>query len=73
MWPILPQGHGWQDLCIRLRDIAVYQIYKLWASRFQRRIFLKFPYYKSMETLDPQGGVSLDPRGMAGRISVRDR
>ena len=26
-----PQGHGWQDLCRVPLDIALYQIYKLWA------------------------------------------
>ena len=31
-----------------------------------------FSHYKSMETLDPQCGASLDPRGMVGRICVRD-
>ena len=36
-----PQGLDWQDLCRGPLDIAKYQIYKLWASWFQRR-FLKF-------------------------------
>ena len=31
-----------------------------------------FSHYKSMETLDPQGRASLDPRGMVDRIYVGD-
>ena len=34
--------------------------------------FLKFFHCKSMETLDPLSGVSLDPRGLIGRIYVGD-
>ena len=26
-----PQGHGWQNLCRGPLDIALYQIYKMWA------------------------------------------
>ena len=26
-----PQGHGWQDLFRGPQDIALYQIYKMWA------------------------------------------
>ena len=36
-----PPGLDWQDLCRGPLDIAKYQIYKQWASWFQRR-FLKF-------------------------------
>ena len=45
-----PQGLDWQNTCRGpLQDIALYQIYKLWASWFQKRGFLKlFSHYKSM-------------------------
>ena len=33
---------------------------------------LSFSYYKSMETLDPSGGASSDPRGLIGKIYVGD-
>ena len=31
-----------------------------------------FLHYKSLETLDPQGGASLDPMDLIGRIYVGD-
>ena len=33
-----PKGPGWQELCKGSLDIATYQIYKLYATWFQRRI-----------------------------------
>ena len=36
------------------------------------KIFFKFTHYKSMETLHPQGGASLDPMGLIGRTFVWD-
>ena len=33
---------------------------------------LSFSHYKPMETLDPRGGASLDPRGLIGKIYVGD-
>ena len=41
----------------------------------EKKFFKFFPlysYYKSMETLDPLGEASLDPRGLIGRIYVGD-
>ena len=67
-----PKGQGWQDTCKGPLDIATHYIYKLWASWFQRRRFLMFSHYKSIETLDPRGGASIDPRGMVGRIYVEN-
>ena len=32
VWTVWTPGHGWQDLCRGPLDIALYQIYKLWAS-----------------------------------------
>ena len=34
----------------------------------EKKIFLRFSYYKSMEAIDPRGVANLDPRGMIGRI-----
>ena len=34
--------------------------------------FKSFSHYKSMETLDPRGRVSLDPWGLIGRVYVGD-
>ena len=34
----------------------------------EKKIFLRFSYYKSMEVNDPRGVANLDPRGMIGRI-----
>ena len=40
---------------------------------FREEDFFKaFPYYKTMETLDPQSGATLDPRVVIGRIYVGD-
>ena len=36
----------------------------------EKKIFLCFPYYKSMGDNDPQGVANLDPKGMIGRIYV---
>ena len=38
----------------------------------EKKIFKVFPFYnyKTINTLDPQGLASLDPRGMVGRIYV---
>ena len=36
-----PRGLDWQDLCRGPLDIATYQIYRLWASWFQRNRVLK--------------------------------
>ena len=47
-------------------------IQNMWASWFQRRRFLRFSHYKSMEANDPQGMANLDPRGFIGRIYVGD-
>ena len=33
-----------------------------------KKIFLKYPIIKSIETLDPQGRASLDPSNLIGRI-----
>ena len=64
------QGLDWQNLCRGPLHIATYSIYKLWASRFQRRKF--FSHYKSMGANDPRGMASLDPRGLIGSIYVVD-
>ena len=37
----------------------------------EKKIFKVFFHYKSTETLDPRGGVSLDPKGLICRIYVR--
>ena len=34
----------------------------------EKKIFLKFPHYKSMETIAIQGVASLDRRGLIGKI-----
>ena len=41
---------------------------------FRQEDFLSFffPHYKSMGANDPRGMVSLDPRGLIGRIYVGD-
>ena len=36
----------------------------------EKKIFLRFSYYKSMGANDPWGEANLDPRGMIGRIYV---
>ena len=68
------QGHGWQDFCTRPLDIATYICTKYISCGPHgfREDFTKFSHYKSMETLDPWGGTSLDPRALIGRIYVRD-
>ena len=35
---------------------------------FREEDYLRFSHYKSMEANDPRGVVSLDPRGLIGRI-----
>ena len=37
-----------------------------------KKILKVYSYYKTTETLDPQGGTSLGPRGLIGMIYVRD-
>ena len=57
-----PLRLDWQDLCREPLNIAMYKIYKLWSSWFQRRIFfLFFSHYKSMGANDPQGVANLGP------------
>ena len=61
------QGLYWQDLCRGPLDIAIYmyQIYKMWASLFQRRFFKVFPYYKPMEAIcchSDQSSNSISPK-----------
>ena len=36
------------------------------------KILKVYSYYKPTETLDPQGGTSLGPHGLIGKIYVRD-
>ena len=36
------------------------------------KIFLSFSHYKSMGANDPRGMASLGPRGLIGRIYVRE-
>ena len=36
----------------------------------EKKVFLSFSHYKSMEANDPWGVASLDPRGLIGRIYV---
>ena len=38
----------------------------------ENKTFISFPHYKSMETIDTGDVVSLDPRGLIGRIYVGD-
>ena len=38
----------------------------------EKKILILFSYCKSLETIDPQGKASLDPRGSIGRIYVGD-
>ena len=52
-----PQGLDWQDLCRGPLNIAIYKIYKPWASWFQRRrLFVSFSHYKSMGAISRHGG-----------------
>ena len=39
---------------------------------FREEDFLSFSHYKSMGANEPQGVASLSPRGLIGRIHVRD-
>ena len=36
----------------------------------EKKIFLRFSYFKSMGANDPRGVANFDPRGMIGRIYV---
>ena len=38
----------------------------------EKKMFLIFPHYNSMEANDSRGVASLDPRGLIGRIYVGD-
>ena len=38
----------------------------------EKKIFLSFSHYKSMGANDTRGVAILDPRGLIGRIYVRD-
>ena len=44
--------------------------YISWGTHgFREKDFLRvFPIIKSMETVDPRGGASLDPTGLIGRF-----
>ena len=42
------------------------------GSHVSEKIFKVFCIVKSMETLDPRGGASLDSRDLIGRIYVGD-
>ena len=38
----------------------------------EKKIFVSFSHFKSMETIYPRGVAKFDPRGMAGTIYVED-
>ena len=57
----MPKGLDWQDLCRGPLDTDTYQIYKLWASCFQRRFFKKNFHYKSMGAICCHGNQSSNP------------
>ena len=38
----------------------------------EKKIFLCFSHCKSMGANDPRGGAIFDPRGMIGRIYIKD-
>ena len=50
----------------------ILNIYAVGLMVSEKKIFKAFLHYKSMETLNPGGGSSLDPRGLIGRIYLGD-
>ena len=66
-----PQGLDWQDLCRGPLNIA-HTIYISCRPHGFRGDVLSFFHYKSMGANDPLDMASLDPRGLIGRIYVRD-
>ena len=38
----------------------------------EKKIFLSFSHYKSMETFDPRRRASFNPMGLIGRVYVGD-
>ena len=70
-WPIWTPGSRLAGIIKGLTKHCFTQnINALGLMVSEKKIFLRFPYYKSMEANDPppQGVANLDPRGMIGRI-----
>ena len=68
-WPIWTPGSRLAGIIKGLTKHCFTQnINALGLMVSEKKIFLRFSYYKSMEANDPQGVANLDPRGMIGRI-----
>ena len=59
-----PQVLDWQNLFRGPPNINTYNIYKLWASWFQRRRFFFKVFPIIMGANEPPGAASLDLRGL---------
>ena len=69
VWPIWTPGSQLAGIIKRLAKHCFTQNIKaLGLMVSEKKIFLHFSYYKSMEANDPRGVANLEPRGMNGRI-----
>ena len=69
VWPIWTPGPRLAGIIKGLTKHCLTQNIKaLGLMVSEKKIFLHFSDYKSMEANDPRGVTNLDPRGMIGRI-----
>ena len=68
-WPIWTPGSQLAGIIKGLTKRCFTQNIKaLGLMVSEKKIFLRFSYFKSMEANDPRGMANLDPRGMIGKI-----